>query len=168
MKKLIKSTTKVRFQDCDPFNHLNNSKYIDYFMNAREDHILNHYKLDVFAHISTSGKSWVVTAHQIAYIKPVILNEEIVIVSQLIEFSNSTLSVEMKMYDKTETVLKAVLWTTFAYFNILTKKKAEHSPELISLFTEIVNPIENHSFEKRCNEIISNIKSKYDMLSLNE
>lgn len=158
MKKLIKSTAKVRFQDCDPFSHLNNSKYIDYFMNAREDHILKNYKLDVFAHIHTYGNSWVVTAHQIAYIKPNLLNEEVVIVSQLIEFSNNTLRVEMKMFDKTEVTLKAVLWTTFAYFNIQTKKKAEHSPKLISLFTEIVNPIENHSFEKRCSEIIDNIK----------
>ena len=160
MKKILESTAKVRFQDCDPFHHLNNSKYIDYFVNAREDQILNDYELDVFGQINTLGKSWVVTAHQIAYIKPAILNEEIVIISQLIEFSTSSLRVEMKMFDKTKTVLKAVLWTTFAYFDIQNKKKAEHSTELNSLFTAIVNPIENSSFEKRCSQIIINNKSK--------
>ncbi len=25
----------IRFQDCDPFGHLNNARYIDYFVNAR-------------------------------------------------------------------------------------------------------------------------------------
>ena len=160
MEKILESKAKVRFQDCDPFNHLNNSKYIDYFVNAREDQILEHYKLDVFAQINTLGKSWVVTAHHVAYIKPAILNEEIIIISQLIDFSNSTLRVEMKMFDKTKTVLKAVLWTTFAYFDIKNKRKAEHSTELNSLFKEILNPIENHSFEKRCSHIIINLKSK--------
>ena len=90
MKKIVESKAKVRFQDCDPFNHLNNSKYIDYFMNAREDHILTNYNLDIFAQVNTLGKSWVVTAHQIAYIRPSSLNEEIVIESQLIEFTNKT------------------------------------------------------------------------------
>lgn len=160
MDKILESKAKVRFQDCDPFNHLNNSKYIDYFVNAREDQILEHYKLDVFAQINTLGKSWVVTAHHVAYIKPAILNEEIIIISQLTEFSNSTLRVEMKMFDKTKTILKAVLWTTFSYFDIRKKRKAEHSTELNSLFKEILKPIENHSFEKRCSQIIINLKSK--------
>ena len=29
----------TRFSDCDPFGHLNNARYIDYFINAREDHL---------------------------------------------------------------------------------------------------------------------------------
>ena len=32
MEKVLKSRAKVRFQDCDPFNHLNNARYIDYFL----------------------------------------------------------------------------------------------------------------------------------------
>lgn len=34
-----KSTAKIRFIDCDPIGHLNNSKYLDYMLNAREDHV---------------------------------------------------------------------------------------------------------------------------------
>ena len=159
MKKILESKVKVRFQDCDPFNHLNNSKYIDYFINAREDQILEHYKLDVFAQIYTLGKSWVVKAHQLAYIKPAVLNEEIIIISQLTEFSTSTLGVEMRMFNKTKTVLKAVLWTTLAYFDIKNKTKAEHSSELISLFEKVLNPIDNYSFENRCSQLIIRKKS---------
>lgn len=36
-KKLLESKAKVRFHDCDPFNHLNNSRYIDYMVTARGD-----------------------------------------------------------------------------------------------------------------------------------
>ncbi len=159
MKKSLESKVKVRFQDCDPFNHLNNSKYIDYFVNAREDQILQHYNLDAFAQMNTLGKSWVVTTHQIAYIKPAILNEEVIIMSQLIGHSNSTLRVEMKMFDQSKTSLKAILWSTFAYFDIRNKVKASHSTELDDLFKEILNPIDDQSFEKRCREIMIILKS---------
>jgi len=80
--------------------------------------------------------------------------------SQLIGFSNSTLRVEMKMFDTTKTVLKTVLWTTFSYFDIKNKTKAEHSTELNSLFKKILNHIENNSFEKRYRQIISDLKSE--------
>ncbi len=33
--KLWESKVLIRFSDCDPFNHLNNARYIDYFINAQ-------------------------------------------------------------------------------------------------------------------------------------
>jgi len=47
MEKLLTKLVKIRFQDCDPFNHLNNSKYIDYFINTREDQLLEYYGLEI-------------------------------------------------------------------------------------------------------------------------
>ena len=46
LSKILESKVKIRFQDCDPFNHLNNAAYINYFINAREDQILENYHLD--------------------------------------------------------------------------------------------------------------------------
>ena len=76
MKKLpykLESNVKIRFQDCDPFNHLNNAAYINYLINAREDQILEHYKIDIYKMARTTGKSWVVGSNQIAYINPAFL-----------------------------------------------------------------------------------------------
>ena len=39
----ISSLVKVRFSDCDPIGHLNNVKYIEYMLNAREDHVESFY-----------------------------------------------------------------------------------------------------------------------------
>jgi YbgC/YbaW family acyl-CoA thioester hydrolase len=158
MNKILESNAKVRFQDCDPFNHLNNSKYIDYFINAREDQILKHYNLNIFEHVATFGKSWVVTSNQIAYLKPVLLMEEIIIESQLVAFSDSFLQVEMKMFNTSKTILKSILWTKFTYYDIRNKSKSKHSKELNELFIGIVNPIEKISFESRCNNIIQSSK----------
>ncbi|MBD1428894.1 acyl-ACP thioesterase domain-containing protein [Sphingobacterium litopenaei] len=29
LRKIVESKIRIQYQDCDPFNHLNNSKYID-------------------------------------------------------------------------------------------------------------------------------------------
>jgi len=160
METILKTKRKIRFQDCDPFNHLNNSRYIDYFLNAREDQLAEHYNLYVFEYLQTSGKSWIVTSNQISYIKPAITMETILMESQLIQYSDRTLLVEMKMWNKNETELKAILWTKFIQFSINTKKTSNHSEELMKLFQSIVMPIKQTSFEERCTNIIQKLKTK--------
>ncbi|NAS30864.1 acyl-CoA thioesterase [Flavobacteriaceae bacterium R38] len=158
LPKTVKTSTKVRFQDCDPFNHLNNSKYLDYFTNAREDQISENYNLDIYKYTKQTGNSWVVGSHQIAYLKPAILMEEVVIDSQLLEYSDKTIQVELRMWDKNQTQLKAVLWSTFVHFNIRSGKATSHEQKLITLFKEIKNPLEVKSFEKRIEQLKSNLK----------
>lgn len=158
MDKVLKSKVKIRFQDCDPFNHLNNSKYIDYFINAREEQILKHYDLDIFKLIKTIGKSWLVSSNQIVYLKPVIMMEKVIIETQLINYSNSSLQVEMKMWNNDMTILKSILWSTFVYFDIQKERKVEHSQELNNLFSNIVKPVKEVSFEKRSRIIIKKLK----------
>ena len=74
--KILTSSTKIRFQDCDPFNHLNNGRYIDYFINQREDQVLNAYGIDIFKMIREDKKGWVVSSTQLAYIIPVFTMEK--------------------------------------------------------------------------------------------
>jgi acyl-CoA thioester hydrolase len=62
----------IRFQDCDPFGHLNNARYIDYFINVREDHLLEHYNLDIFERQKQSNKNWVISKTKISYLFPVL------------------------------------------------------------------------------------------------
>ena len=160
MKTILKTKVKVRFQDCDPFNHLNNSKYIDYFLNIREDQLAEHYKLHIFENLKSLGKSWVVTSNQISYIRSANTMETVVIESQLIYYANKELLVEMKMWNENETELKAILWTKFIYYDIKSKRISNHSDELLKLFKTIVVPVTQSSFEGRCGEIIQYLKTK--------
>ncbi|WP_298514897.1 thioesterase family protein [uncultured Kordia sp.] len=160
MKKILKSSAKIRFQDCDPFNHLNNSKYLDYFMNAREDQVLQYYHLDVYKNFIVSKNNWVVASNQIAYLKPVFLMEDIVIESQIFNCTESTLHVEMTMWNAGQSQLKAIYWVKFVYFDIKNLKRTNHSKELMELFLKVETSIEQHNFEDRVqflkNNTISN------------
>ena len=161
MKKLpniLQSAVKIRFQDCDPFNHLNNAAYLNYFVNAREDQILEHYEIDIYKMARAEGKSWVVASNQISYINPAFLMEEVIIESQVLKFDTSSISIEMKMWNKDKTKIKAVMWSTLVYFNLMKQKREQHSEELMNLFNSVLNPIKTNQFETRINYFKKNVK----------
>src|SRR6187431_2177309 len=160
MEKILKTKRKIRFQDCDPFNHLNNSKYLEYFINAREDQIAENYDLDIFKYMQETGLSWVVASNQINYLKPASTMETVVIESQLIQYTDNLLVVEMKMWNENETEMKALLWIKFIPYNIQTKKVANHSDDLMKLFQSVVLPVDQTIFENRYLEIIQKIKNR--------
>jgi len=147
--KILESKTRIRFQDCDPFNHLNNASYFNYLINAREDQLIENYNLDVYKHGKTTGKSWVVASHQIAYLRAATLMETVTIDSQLIKFGNKKLLVEIRMWNEAKTELKAVLWSSFVYYNLMKLSSEKHSKDLLDLFENALLPIKEESFEER-------------------
>ncbi|WP_090374498.1 thioesterase family protein [Dyadobacter sp. SG02] len=151
MEKILCSTYKIRFQDCDPFNHLNNASYINYFLNAREDHLQDRYQFDVFERVKTDGEAWVVVSNQICYLSSAYAIEKVLIESQLIAFTGKSLRVEMRMWNNTRDKLKAVLWTDFLYINIRTQKTIHHPEALAKLLGDMLLPVEQTVFEERRN-----------------
>jgi thioesterase-3 len=143
---ILTSEARIRFQDCDPFQHLNNARYIDYFLNARGDQIWKNYKIDIYG---SQGFSWVVGSNQIAYFKPALLNEKIYIETQVIEFSARIIKVEMRMYAAKDNSLKALLWVDSIPINLQTMRLDAHSPQLMEVFSKAVLPIEEKIFEDR-------------------
>jgi acyl-CoA thioester hydrolase len=130
MEKILESSYCVRFNDCDPFSHLNNSRYIDYFLNAREDHLKTYYQLDL-ADFAKKGIGWVVTAHEIQYLRPAMYNETICIQSALIELGPSNLVVEMIMLDAAKTTIKSILWSKLTCINLKTGKRSDHPEDFM-------------------------------------
>lgn len=147
--KVLGSPARIRFQDCDPFNHLNNAKYLDYFINAREDQLIAAYGLNIYEMAQKEGLSWVVGSSQLAYLRPALLMEEVWIESQLIAYSARDLSVEMRMYDQDKRIVKSVLWISFVHVNMKSQRSHEHSDSLMQLFSDVLAPIEHEHFKDR-------------------
>jgi len=150
LEKLPESTLKIRFPDCDPFNHLNNSKYIDYMINAREDQLMAHYNFDIYTLAREKRVSWVVAQNQIAYLTPAVLMETVSIQTRLLAYEDKSLVFEALMWNENKTSIKALLWSKLVHFNFLTQKSEVHAPELMNLFKQVVNPVSGVStFEER-------------------
>ncbi len=134
LQKTWETEYLIRFPDCDPFNHLNNSRYLDYFINAREDHLLKFHQFNIYQLAQEKGVSWVVSEHQIVYLKPALLMETVIIQSTLIRMDESEITVEMTMRSQDKAHLKAFLWTKFVHFNLKTQRREIHSADLMNAF----------------------------------
>lgn len=150
LPKTLENKTRIQYQDCDPFNHLNNSKYIDYIMGARTEQLLDNYGFNTSELAYNDGIGWVATQTQISYFFPASWMEIVTIESRLVQFSDYSLLVEAIMWDEQKTKVKCVMWAKLVHFNIKSQKSEKHSHELLQLFQEIVSPLEkSYSFEER-------------------
>src|SRR4051812_30176919 len=151
--KLWESKVLIRFPDCDPFNHLNNARYIDYFINAREDHIMQNLNFNIYQFAATTGLGWVVSKNQIVYLKPAFLAEIVVIDSSLLKLGEKDLLIEMKMWNEKKDKLKSVMWSNLVHINIKTQKPEIHSQQLLQTFRPFENPIDTIAFDERVDQL---------------
>ncbi|SDY43586.1 acyl-CoA thioesterase [Hymenobacter psychrophilus] len=128
---------RIRFQDCDMLGHLNNARYLDYFLNAREEHALQHYALNLGQLAQELSAGWVITKHHLAYLRPARHAETVLIRTQLIHFDNSNLVVEMQMLREDGLQLKALLWSEMTLVRLPGGTRTEHSESLMELLEQL-------------------------------
>ena len=157
-KKILESKMKIRFHDCDPFNHLNNSRYIDYIVTARGDQLIDNYNLDIYKLAKDRKIGWVAAQTQISYLAPAYLMEEVTIETQLIAVSDKSLLLEAFMWGEDKSILKSIMWAKLVHFNLQTQKSHVHSEELMQLFDQVVNPLPiKIDFETRIKDLKNKI-----------
>ncbi|MCB9042817.1 MAG: acyl-CoA thioesterase [Chitinophagales bacterium] len=153
LPKILESTATVRFQDCDPNRHLNNARFIHYFINAREDQVKEYYDFDLFKLAAEEGIGWFITQSQIAFFRPAMLMEEVVIQSKTIGFTDRKLKVELLMFNRDKSSLKSVMWAEFTHYNFVKQKSETHDQRLIDMFSAVVVPLETNIFEERVQQL---------------
>lgn len=149
MSEEISVTTKIRFSDCDPLGHLNNFRYIDYMLNAREDHVENFYGFTYEQYTKKTGCTWVTIQNEIAYLKEVRYNTMVVISSKTIEIGERTSKVELLMKSEDEKTIYAVLWITVIYFNVKTRKSERQPDDIKNLFQKYSVELDQKDFAAR-------------------
>jgi len=149
MEKRPTSKHLIRFPDCDPFGHLNNARFIDYMVNAREDHVREEYDLYVYKEALQNGKGWVTGTNKIAYLREAKLMQIVTIRSHVIELSSKYLKVEIIMMDEAEEQIKAVLWATFVHMDLKTGRSTEHNEKIAELLDKVLDPIIHRTFDER-------------------
>lgn len=147
--KTLQSTYQVRFQDSDPFRHLNNARYLDYFVNAREDQFEASFGIKTGEMAFKEHIGWVVTSNLVSYLVPANVNEDILIESQVLDFGKKHLFIEMRMWDLDKKHLKALNWVQLVHFDIKTGRPKNHTEELSNIFDSIVSPIDTTDFNER-------------------
>ena len=117
--------------------HLHNARYLDYFLNAREDQVAAHYDLNLGELARAQQAAWVVAKHHLSYLKPARQGVEVLIRTQLIHFDNSTLVVEMQMRAADGPRLLALLWSELTFVRTPAGTRLEHSDALMDLLDRL-------------------------------
>ncbi|HMP92691.1 MAG TPA: acyl-CoA thioesterase [Phnomibacter sp.] len=146
----LESQSLIQYQDCDPFNHLNNARYIDLIMAVRTQQILEHYGINMASMAFEQGIGWVTAQTQISYLSPATWMETVTIETRLIKHSNYSVWVEGLMWNAPKDQLKAIMWSKLVHYNLKTLKSHPHNPHLMELFEKIKCPhISTTSFDER-------------------
>lgn len=135
MEGYLQSFYPVRFSDCDPFRHLNNGSYLNYFLNAREDQLRQAYNMDL-ADFYKRGLGWVILQHDILYLRPASHGENICIRTALLDAGPEHLLVEMLMLDEQQRQLKSILHTRFVPVSLTDGKRRAHDPEFLEFICD--------------------------------
>ncbi|GAA4055928.1 acyl-CoA thioesterase [Hymenobacter glaciei] len=157
------TTYRVHFQDCDMLGHLNNVRYFDYFLNAREDHTTEHYDLNMGQLAREQNAAWVITKHHISYLKPAKQGVMVRILSQLIHFDNSSLVLELQMRSEDGLRLLALLWSEMAYVTMPAGTRTDHGNAMMDLLDDL--DVEDVSydpdgFDDRVKEVRQQLKKQ--------
>ena len=130
----------IDFQDCDPFGHLNNVKYLNYFMNARTQQLKTAYGFDIYEHTAKTGNGWVVGTTHISYLMPARYNETVRIQTRLLHADNFRIVPEAVMTSADGAKIHAVLWVEFIYVNTAKGRPVKHEAELLEFLKSLVIP----------------------------
>lgn len=149
MQQEISSQVKVRFSDCDPIGHLNNVKYLDYMLNAREDHVESGYGFTYEEYTRKTGCTWITVQNEIAYLKEVRYNAKVIISSKTIEVGDRLSKVEILMKSEDGKTIHSVLWLTVIYFDMKTRASASQPEDTKNLFRKFLINLEEKRFSKQ-------------------
>ncbi len=149
------SRVVVRFQDCDPLQHLNNAKYFDYYFNAREDQVPKLYGIEMIDLIRKYQAAWVVYNHNISYVRPAMVGDWVRIMSRILWHNHNTVVVEYYMTDDNKKELKNVLWTTLRYVTLKSGKSTDHKGAVLEFLKAISGDfdISDHTISQRVKQI---------------
>jgi YbgC/YbaW family acyl-CoA thioester hydrolase len=159
MNKAPSSKYKIRFHDCDMFGHLNNARYIDYMIDARQDHLKETYEFD-YKNYYKNDQGWVVAYHEIQYLKPAFFDEIVCIQSSLLAADTETLGVEILMMNETKSQLKAILRSKLTFINLKTGRKEQHKPDFLEWAGSLLSDEETFltPIQERIKSILTDLK----------
>ena len=149
MQREISNLVRIRFGDCDPIGHLNNVKYIEYMLNAREDHVESGYGFTYEEYTRKTGCTWITIQNEIAYLKEVRYNAKVIISSKTIEVGDRVSKVEILMKSEDGKTIHSILWMTVIYFNMKTRKSDVHPEDTKRLFEKFLVDLEEKDFKSR-------------------
>ena len=134
MHSIFESEIQIRPDDIDMNNHVHNSKYLDYVLAARYDQMSKDYKMSMEEFIDL-GYSWVVSSVTINYKRALLLNDKIIVRTQLESFSGAQSIVNFWIVKKENEKIAAEGQFVYTMISIKSGRPARIPEEIAAKYT---------------------------------
>jgi YbgC/YbaW family acyl-CoA thioester hydrolase len=128
------TTLKVRPDDIDMFNHVHNSKYLDYVLAARYEQMQEFYGMSMEKFMNM-GFGWVVSSVNIDFKRPLGLGDTFTVETGIETIHQKGCRITFKITNLKNKKTSSDGWFDFIMIDIKTGRSAHVSEEVIALYS---------------------------------
>ncbi len=131
---IFESELTVRPDDIDMFNHVHNSKYLDYVLAARYEQMDKFYGMgwDSFA---AQGFGWVVTHVSIAFKRALLMGDLMLIKTGILEINDKGCTVQFEIINKKTNKIASNGIFEYAMIDLNTKRACKINSEMVAAYS---------------------------------
>ena len=130
----FKTEHKVRPDDIDMFNHVHNSKYFDYVLNARYDQMELFYGMSMETFLEM-GFGWVVKTVMIDYKRPLGLGDLFIVETGIESINRKGCRVSFEITNKKTKKTSTDGWFDFVMIDLKTGRGVQVTDEMVKLYS---------------------------------
>jgi YbgC/YbaW family acyl-CoA thioester hydrolase len=125
---------KVRPDDIDMFNHVHNSIYLDYVLDARYEQMEIYYGMSMEKFLEL-GYGWVVKSVQLHYKRPLKLGDKFSVTTGIISVNNKGCKVTFEIKNLKNNKTSTDGWFDFVMIDLKTGRSVEVTDDIIEKYT---------------------------------
>ena len=119
----------VKDSEIDINKHVNNVVYIQWMQDAAVAHSAHlGFGKEMYEKLNTA---WIVKSHQISYLRPALLNDEVIVYTYISKKERSEFTREYKIVNKSSNKVLANASTIWVYFDTVKNRVKKDVPEEI-------------------------------------
>jgi thioesterase-3 len=131
---IFQSELNVRPDDIDMFNHVHNSKYLDYVLAARYEQMDKFYGMS-WENFAEQGYGWVVTKVTISFKRPLLMGDTMLIRTGIVEMNEKGCIVQFEIINKKTGKVASDGLFDYAMIDLKTKRSCKVTDEMIKAYS---------------------------------
>ncbi len=131
---IFETELNVRPDDIDMFNHVHNSKYLDYVLAARYEQMDKHYSMS-WEKFSEMGYGWVVAQVIINFKRPLKMGDSMIVRTGILEMNEKGSKVQFQIINKKTNKISSDGIFDYVMIDLKTQRSCKVTPEMIAAYS---------------------------------
>lgn len=131
---IFETELNVRPDDIDMFNHVHNSKYLDYVLAARYEQMEKYYGMS-WEKFEELGFGWVVSKVTIAFKRPLKLGDQMIVRTGILEMNEKGSNVQFEIINKKTGKVSSDGIFEYVMIDLQTQRSSKVTEEMIQAYS---------------------------------